>query len=118
MTEKTEKVVVNDRRTVDTNGEVTLEGKRLEEVQKEKMEKAASVADQVSTQEDRKPLKDEHFTKLENYTLKVAAYQREIHDINMEATAYFNQIAREYYPEGTRVRPDLVSRSIVKVKDK
>jgi len=118
MTEKTtkkEEVKVEDKRTMNSDGEVTLDGKSLADVQKEKVEKTFQVADEISTGDERKILKDEHFTKLENFTLKMGMLDREMRGLQQQAEAYFNQIAREYYPANTRVRLDLAGHSIIKV---
>lgn len=77
--------------------EVTLEGKSLAEVQKEKAEEAVKIADQPPSVE-RKQLKEEHYNKLAGLYLKLVNLQRMQQHVEKEMNDFGSQITPEYFP--------------------
>ena len=106
-------VQVTDKRGKEK--EVTLEGKNLQDVQKEKFQKTAKVADEISSAQsnvEKKPLSDKHYSDLSSFRFRIEEIERQHQILNKEAYEYAKNIVAEYFPGETEARISLLDRAI------
>ena len=109
--------MATDKRKVNQDGNVTLEGKRLEDVQKEKLNNSIDLADKISVEQfdGAQFLKDEHYMKLCEFKIKAEDLEKKLKDVSIEAQQYGMSIAADYgMKDGDRFVISLLERTIKK----